>query len=108
MTNSLRPQQLERGALFAEPSNTGPIHYGDPSAEMTTLVEGVGLIDLSHLSAFLLQCPEARRWGNGMFSNNIKRLSSGSGNRNAMCDDRGRVLGLLDLYLDSGEELMVV
>ena len=25
-----------------------------------------------------------------------------------MCDDRGRVLGLLDLYLDSSEELMVV
>ena len=33
---------------------------------MTTSVEGVGQIDLSHLSLFLLQCPEARRWGNGM------------------------------------------
>ena len=108
MTSPLRPRQLELGALFTEALPTGPIHYGDPATEMASMMNGVGLIDLTHLSAFLLQCSEARRWGNGMFSNNIKRLSSGSGNRNAMCDDRGRVLGLLDLYLDSSEELMVV
>ncbi len=48
MTSPLRARQLELGALFAESSQYGPLHYGDPSAEMASLVDGVGLIDLTH------------------------------------------------------------
>jgi len=43
-----------------------------------------------------------------MFTNNIKRLREGQGNRNAMCDDRGRVLGLLDLYFNSPTHFTIV
>ena len=37
-----------------------------------------------------------------------QRLPPGRGNRNAMCDDRGRVQGLLDLYCIREDHFLVV
>ena len=74
------------------------LHYGEPSKEEVAARAGAGLIDLVQAHTFALDGPDARRFANGMFTNNIRRLQPGEGNRSAMCDDRGRVQGLLDLY----------
>ena len=40
---------------------------------------------------------DARRFAAGMFTNDVARLRPGQGNRHALCDDRGRIGGLLSL-----------
>lgn len=53
---------------------------------------------------------DVRRFANGMFTNNVRDLPVGAVQRTAMVDDRGRVLGLLDLgcvAAPSGEERLV-
>jgi len=74
------------------------LDYGDAIAEEHATRAGAGLIDLAHVQTVTLEGPDARRFANGMFTNNIRNLQPGEGNRSAMCDDRGRVQGLLDLY----------
>lgn len=41
--------------------------------------------------------PDARRFCNGMFTNNVRNLPVGRANQNAMVDDKARVQGLHDL-----------
>jgi len=48
--------------------------------------------------SFYLQSEDAKRWCNSMFSNNIRKLSPAQGNRSGICDDRGRLQGLIDVY----------
>lgn len=87
-----------------------PSHYGDIDAEVRAAREGAVLFDLCAVEKTLLSGTggEVRRFCNGMFTNNIKRLVPGKGNRSAMCDDRGRVQGLLDLYCLSEASFLAV
>ncbi len=41
--------------------------------------------------------PDARRFCNGMFTNNVRNLAVGRSNQNAMVDDKARMQGLHDL-----------
>lgn len=43
-----------------------------------------------------------------MFTNNTRRLQPGQGNRHCACDDRGRVLALLDLYFVQDDVVVLV
>lgn len=47
--------------------------------------------------AVVIAGPDARRFCNGMFTNNVRDLPVGGTNRSALVDDRGRVGGFLDL-----------
>lgn len=51
---------------------------------------------------------DVRRFANGMFTNNVRDLPVGAGNRHAACDPKGRIFGLLDLYAASDSRLMLV
>ena len=62
------------------------------------LAGGVGRREL-RLPAVELRGDDVRRFANGMFTNNVRDLPAGGAQRTAMVDDRGRVGGLLDLYL---------
>ena len=62
---------------------------------------------LSH-NSFILSSPDARRWCNSMFSNNIRALQPEKGNRSAICDDRGRMQGILDVYCLEPEQFLCV
>jgi folate-binding protein YgfZ len=76
-----------------------PLEFSDGAAvEETNACNGAGLMDLCATGTVVLEGPDARRFCNGMFTNNIRAMQPGEGNRSAMCDDRGRVQGLLDLY----------
>jgi len=74
-----------------------PLRYADADAEYTAVQTHAGLIDLAHVGTVSFEGPDARRFCNGMFTNNIRDLQPGQCGRSAMCDDRGRVLGLLDI-----------
>ena len=70
--------------------------------------DAVLAVDLSHLGSFELVGEDVRRWTNGMFTNNTRRLQPGQGNRHCACDDRGRVQGVLDLYLVAPSRVRIV
>ena len=59
-------------------------------------------------TSFLLSGEEVRRWCNGMFSNNIRSLKIGKGNRSAICNPKGHVHGLLDIYCIDDQKFLVV
>ena len=77
---------------------TAVLHYGDSQSEEAQVRAHAGLIALPNAHTIELSGPDSRRFANGMFTNNIRRLQPGEGNRSAMCDDRGIVQGLLDIY----------
>jgi tRNA-modifying protein YgfZ len=85
-----------------------PTHYGDVQAEIAALQSGVGITDLSHVAVLGLRGDDVVRWSHGMFTNHIKNLVPGGGNRNCMCDDRGRVQGLADVYQVDATGLILV
>ena len=84
--------------MIARDGGEVPLSYAGTEAEVSAALTGAGLIDLAAVPTFTLSGEQVQRWCNGMFTNNIRRLQPGQGNRSAMCDDRGRVLGVLDLY----------
>lgn len=69
---------------------------------------GCVLVHDPALSILRLQGDEVRRWTNGMFTNNTRRLAPGQGNRHAWCTDRGRVQGVLDLYMTAEDTVVLV
>ncbi len=71
----------------------------EPSAVWQTwgLVEAVELVG-----------PDARRFANGMFTNNVRDLAVGLSQRSAMTDDRGRLLGLMDLHALADDRFLLV
>ncbi len=81
-----------------------PLVYSSIKAELDATQTGAGLVDLSHLGTVILEGPDARRFANGMFTNNIRQLNEGQCNRSAMCDDRGRIQGLIDLYCTADDK----
>ena len=74
----------------------------DPSSVRACLAE------LRSVPAFTLTGADVRRWSNGMFTNNTRRLKPGQGNRHCACDDRGRVQGVLDLYMLADDKVALV
>lgn len=85
-----------------------PAHFGDIDREMEAVRSGAGLIDLAQAGTASLSGPDARRFANGMFTNNIRDLAEGACNRSAMCDDRGRVQGLIDVHCTAEDRFDIV
>ena len=52
--------------------------------------------------------PDARRFANGIFTNNVGTLPVGHGHATVRADDRGRVAGLFDLFMMEAERVRVV
>jgi len=50
--------------------------------------------------------PDARRFANNMFTNNVRDLPVGGANRHALTDDRGRVQGFLDLLCEAEDQFL--
>lgn len=78
------------------------------AAEARAIRTAAGLADRSFAGVVSLAGPDARRFCNGMFTNNIRALAVGGGNRSAMVDDKARIQGLLDLYCVAPESFLAV
>jgi len=110
---------MKKSPLFADHVTNGatmdhftgwtlPAHFSSPADDLSQITTNAGIIDLCRTSLLTLSGDATRRWCHGMFTNDVKSLESGQGHRAAMCDDRGRVLGLLDLYCIDNERFFVV
>lgn len=58
--------------------------------------------------AVWIRGPDARRWGNGLFSNDVRSLPVGGWNRSAILDDRAHVGGFLDLLCVEDDALLAI
>lgn len=86
-----------------------PARYGaDIAPEIEALKHGAALIDMAEVATVTLAGPDARRFCNGMFTNNMRDLKTGQSNRSAACDDRGRVLALLDMLCIDDDAFLAV
>ena len=74
-----------------------PLVLSNTADEVAQIRDGAGVASLGHVQTVRLSGPDARRFTNGMFTNNIRDLKPGECVRSAMCDDRGRVQGLIDV-----------
>jgi aminomethyltransferase len=52
--------------------------------------------------------PDARRFANGMFTHNVRDLPVGGVQRSAMADDRGRIVGLMELLALADDRFLLV
>jgi folate-binding protein YgfZ len=57
---------------------------------------------------FRFRGPDARRFCNGMFTNNVRDLPVLGGQRTAMCDAKGKLLGLGDLYAVADDTVLLL
>lgn len=85
-----------------------PLVYRDLDADLAALRQGCGLIDLSCKPLLRLQGPDARRFTNAMFTNNLRDLPVGSGAHNALTDNKGRLQGLADTWLVAEDTVWAV
>ncbi len=105
---SLLELHAQAGATTGERDGVA-VALAYPAALASSLApDAVIVADISHRPVFRLEGDDVRRWTNGMFTNNTRRLQPGQGNRHCACDDRGRVKGILDLYFLADDRVRIV
>ncbi len=82
--------------------------YSSVAAEVAATRSRAGLFDLTHHGVLQLLGPDARRWTNGQFTNNVRALPVGRMNQHAMVDDKARIQGLLDLWCVEDQRFLAV
>jgi folate-binding protein YgfZ len=108
-TSPLHAIHEAAGATFSDIEDTTiPGIYSDSSTDYAAARDGAIIIDLAHIPTGHFEGPDARRFCNGMFTNNVRDLQTGQCNRSAMCDDRGRVLGLLDILCSDTDRFEII
>lgn len=63
---------------------------------------------LAERPAVELVGPDARRFANGMFTNNVRDLPVGGAQRSAMADDKGRIIGTMDLLCLADDRFLLL
>jgi folate-binding protein YgfZ len=63
---------------------------------------------LPPVESVIVSGPDARRFLNGMFTSDVQALAVGGGHRSALLDDRGRMVGLVDVYCLEADKFLVV
>ncbi len=66
------------------------------------------LVTVTSPGCFAFQGPDARRFLNGMFTNNVSSQAVGTCRRHGICDNKGRLLGLLDLWCTDDDRFVAV
>src|SRR5687768_4851080 len=73
-------QHLGTTAVFGNVAGIElPLHFGDPAAEYAALVQGCGLVDFSHRTRLELSGADRARFLHNMCTNDIRRLTAGTG-----------------------------
>lgn len=83
-----------------------PSHFGDPTAELQTLLHSVGLSDLGFRTRISVTGPDRFRWLNGMVTNAVAALPAGEGNYNFILNAQGRIQG--DAYIFQEPDRLIV
>jgi len=97
-----------QGAVFVErEGRLSADRFGEVAKECAAGRNGTGLYDRSHRPTVSFKGKDARRFLNGMFSNNIRALPIGMSRRNVMLDDKGRVQGELEIWCLADDSFLV-
>jgi len=65
---------------------------------MASIEAPIGIFPLPDMPTATLSGPDARRFANGMFTNNVRDLPIGGSQRTGLTDDRGRLWALAELH----------
>lgn len=105
----LMPVHIGAGADFAEVEGwLLPAQFRTVEEEAAETRRAAVVYDLASHGVLELEGPDARKWANGMFTNNIRDLAVGACNRSAMGDEKGKVQGLLEVARTGEQTLLVV
>lgn len=105
----LFPVHVASGAHFGEVEGwLLPAHFRTVEEEAADARSAAVRFDLGDHGVLTLEGPDAPRFANGMFTNNIRDLAVGACNRSAMGDEKARMQGLLQVGRLSPTTLLVV
>jgi glycine cleavage system T protein (aminomethyltransferase) len=107
----LHDRHVALGAKFAAFGGWDmPIEYagGGVLKEHTTVREGVGLFDVSHLGKATVRGPGALDFINSCFTNDLRRIAPGKAQYTLCCDESGGVVDDLIQYLHAEDHVFLI
>ncbi|MBI5406639.1 MAG: aminomethyl transferase family protein [Nitrospirae bacterium] len=95
------------GAKFVEAHGWEmPAHYGDPLSEHLAVRKGAGIMDASHRGKVRISGRDRTLFLQKILSQDINRLTPGSGAYSTLLDVKGRMLAYMRIYCDEESFLM--
>ncbi len=86
-----------------------PVQYTSIMDEHRTVRNSVGVFDISHMGEVFVSGPNALRWLNRLFTNNVERIAPGSSQYTFMLNEEGGVIDdLLIYHYAAGQYLLIV
>ena len=85
-----------------------PVQYTSIIDEHTAVRTACGIFDISHMGQFIVSGPTAAAWLNGLFTNDIAKLSIGEGQYTLMLNENGGVIDDLIAYRSGENEFFLV
>ena len=85
-----------------------PVQYTGILEEHHSVRNACGVFDISHMGQFHVHGAGATEWLNGMFTNNLHKLSDGVGQYSIMLNERGGVIDDLIVYRTAPEDYFIV
>ena len=86
-----------------------PVQYTSIMEEHQTVRNNVGIFDISHMGQLIIEGSGAREWLNTMLTNNVDKLSIGTGQYTFLLNERGGIIDDLIVYqIDEQKFLLVV
>jgi aminomethyltransferase len=85
-----------------------PVQYAGILAEHHAVRQAAGLFDIGHMGEFFVSGPGAAAWLNTLLTNDIDRLSPGTGHYTLMTNEAGGVIDDLLAYRLSANEYFLV
>ncbi len=106
-TTPLHEVHKSLGAKFAEVHGWEiPAHYGDPVSEHLVVRKDAGIMDASHRGKVRISGRDRTAFLQKILSQDINRLTPGSGAYSTLLDVKGRMLAYMRIYCDEESLLM--
>lgn len=110
---------LKRTVLFEEHQKLGgrlvefggwemPVQYSSIVDEHLCVRRAAGIFDIAHMGEVFVSGSGAEAFLNGAFTNDVRKLTPGTGQYTLMCRDDGGVVDDLYLYRIGAEEFLVI
>ncbi len=85
-----------------------PVQYTGILDEHKTVRSACGVFDISHMGQFIASGAGAQDWLNGMFTNNLAKLTDGVGQYSMMLNEKGGVIDDLIIYRLGEDHFFIV
>ncbi len=100
LTSPIHEAHLRAGAKFAPFGGwLMPVEFAGVRAEHAAVRTAVGIFDVSHLGTLLVRGPGVLGSLNGLFTNDLRRIAEGQAQYTLLCDESGRVVDDLIIYI---------